>query len=267
MSEYFPLLMPVLFLGHGSPMNALANNAYTRAWHQLGQTLPKPKAIVVISAHWLTDGMTLVTAMPQPRTIHDFGWFDPRLFQMEYPAPGSPALAQRLVEQMTGANVGLDQAWGLDHGSWCCLHSMYPAANIPVIQLSMDFTQPEHVHYQLARELAFLRREGVLVIGSGNIVHNLRVMVRAENHAFDWAKRFDQRVRGLIDAHDHEALVDYRELGEEAERAIPTPEHYWPLLYVLGLQEAGDTVSYPVEGFAHGSISMRSVLIQPSTSS
>lgn len=253
--------MPALFVGHGAPFTILSDNPYVRAWRTLGLTLPRPQAIVVVSAHWLTPGKTLVTAMPQPRTIHDFGRMDARLFNMQYPAPGSTALAHRIAAQITSTNVELDESWGLDHGSWCVLQVMYPQADIPVVQLSLDATQSAAAHYRLAQELAGLRHDGVLIIGSGNIVHNLRLMQPPDNHGFAWASRFEQTVCEYIDAHDHAPLLDYRALGEDAKRAIPTPEHYVPLLYVLALREQGEGVSYPVEGFTFGSISMRSVLV------
>jgi len=260
MVEYLPK-MPVVFIGHGAPTLVLSDNRYTRAWRQLAQNLPRPKAIVVVSAHWLTRGKTLVTAMPQPRTVHDFGRMDARLFQMQYPARGAPALAARIAQQVSHTRIALDDGWGLDHGAWCPLSVMYPQADIPVIQLSMDVEQPPAAHYALAQQLAFLRTEGVLVLCSGNIVHNLRCMTLPEDHAFDWAQRFDERVCAGINADMHQPLLDYAAFGNDAQLAVPTDEHYLPLLYALALRDAEDHVSYPVEGFAYGSISMRSVLI------
>lgn len=254
--------MPALFVGHGAPFNLLSDNVYVRAWRQLGETLPTPKAILVVSAHWLTRGKSLLTAMPQPRTIHDFGGMDPRLYAMQYPAPGAPVLAQRIVERLNLPTVGLDKAWGLDHGSWCVLRVMYPAATIPVLQLSLDAAKSTAEHYELAQQLAFLRREGVLIIGSGNIVHNLRLMTRPEQQRLAWAERFDRLVCEHIATKNHQPLLTYAQFGEDAALSIPTPEHYWPLLYVLGVQEADDKVSYPLEGFAFGSISMRALLLQ-----
>ncbi|MDQ5769972.1 4,5-DOPA dioxygenase extradiol [Thiothrix subterranea] len=260
MVEHLPK-MPVVFIGHGAPTLVLSDNRYTRAWRQLAQNLPRPQAILVVSAHWLTHAKTLVTAMLQPRTIHDFGRMDARLFQMQYPAPGAPALAERIAQQVNHAHIGLDERWGLDHGAWCPLSVMYPQADIPVIQLSMDATQPPGAHYALAQQLAFLRAEGVLVLCSGNIVHNLRRMALPEDHAFDWAQRFDQAVCACINNDRHQPLLNYAGFGEDALLAVPTIEHYLPLLYALALKDAGERVSYPVEGFAYGSISMRSVLI------
>lgn len=254
--------MPVVFIGHGSPTVILSDNRYTRAWRQLAESLPRPKAIVVISAHWLTRGKTLVTAIQQPRTIHDFGRMDARLFEIEYPAPGSPDLAQRITQQVSHTRIALDENWGLDHGAWCPLSVMYPHAEIPVIQLSMDYTQPPAEHYALAQQLAFLRNEGVLVLCSGNVVHNLRLMQPPEEHGFGWAKRFDQAVVDGITGNQSGLLIDYAGLGDDAALSIPTNEHYLPLLYALALVQPEDAVSYPVEGFAYGAISMRSVLWQ-----
>lgn len=260
MADHLPK-MPVVFIAHGSPTLVLSDNRHTRAWQQLAQTLPRPEGIVVVSAHWQTHGKTLVTAMPQPRTIHDFGRLDPRLFQMQYPAPGAPALAERIAQQVSHTRIELDERWGLDHGAWCPLTVMYPLADIPVIQLSMDAAQPPAAHYALAQQLAFLRDEGVLVLCSGNIVHNLRRMALPEEHGFDWAQRFDQLVCDCINTDRHQPLLDYAGFGDDARLAVPTDEHYLPLLYALALKGAGDTVSYPVAGFAYGSISMRSMLI------
>ncbi|SEB03908.1 Aromatic ring-opening dioxygenase, catalytic subunit, LigB family [Thiothrix caldifontis] len=260
MADHLPK-MPVVFIGHGAPTLVLSDNRYTRAWRQLAQSLPRPQAIMVVSAHWLTRGKTLVTAMPQPRTLHDFGRMDARLFQMQYLAPGAPALAKRIAQQVSHTRIALDESWGLDHGAWCPLAMMYPQADIPVIQLSMNADQPPAAHYALAQQLAFLRTEGVLVLCSGNIVHNLRRMVLPEDHAFDWAQRFDQAVCAGINSAMHQPLLDYVGFGEDARLAVPTSEHYLPLLYALALKDAGDRVRYPVEGFAYGSISMRSVLI------
>ncbi len=254
--------MPVVFIGHGSPTVILSDNRYTRAWRQLAESLPRPKAILVISAHWLTRGKTLVTAMQQPRTIHDFGRMDARLFEITYPAPGSPKLAQRITQQVSHTSIALDESWGLDHGAWCPLSVMYPQADIPVIQLSMDYTQPPAEHYALAQQLAFLRSEGVLVLCSGNVVHNLRLMQPPEEHGFGWAKRFDQAVVDCIARDQSGSLMDYAGFGDDAVLSIPTNEHYLSLLYALALAQPEDVVSYPVEGFAYGAISMRSVLWQ-----
>jgi 4,5-DOPA dioxygenase extradiol len=250
--------MPVLFVGHGSPMNALEDNEYSQAWEEAGRSLPRPRAILCVSAHWETSG-SRVTAMPEPRTIHDFGGFPRQLFEMRYPAPGSPALA-RLVHQLTGTKVGLDLEWGLDHGTWSVLCRMFPAADVPVAQLSLDRTKPPAFHYQLGRALASLRRRGVLIVGSGNVVHNLG-LIRWSGGVFDWAAEFDEAIRRLIVAGDHEAIVDYERLGPSAQLAVPTNEHFLPLLYALGLKEENEDIRFFAEGIAYGSLSMRSLRI------
>jgi 4,5-DOPA dioxygenase extradiol len=252
--------LPSLFLGHGSPMNALTRNRWSEAWRGIGQRLRRPEAILCVSAHWLTRG-TGVTAMSAPRTIHDFGGFPRELFEMEYPAPGSPALAARVREALQPVDVALDQAWGLDHGTWSVLAHVFPAADIPVVQLSMDGTKPAQFHYDLARRLQPLREEGVLIIGSGNVVHNLRAMRFDDAAPYPWATGFDDAVKAALIAGDHSALIDYERLTEEAALAVPTSEHYLPLLYVIGQQRAGDPVSFPVEGIDIASMSMRSVAI------
>lgn len=253
--------MPALFLGHGSPMNALEQNRYTTVWRELGATLPRPKAILAVSAHWYVRG-TAVTAMRQPKTIHDFGGFPQALFDMRYPAPGDPALAARVTDLLSPVAVGPDQAWGLDHGTWSVLTHVYPDADIPVVQLAIDATQPAEFHYQLGARLGALRDEGVLILGSGNIVHNLRAINwNADAPGYDWAQRFDTTVRDCLARHDHAALIGYENLGGDARLSVPTPEHYLPLLYIAGLQQAGESLHFPTEGLQNGSISMRSVLI------
>lgn len=253
---------PVIFLGHGNPMNAIQENAYTRAWSAIGRGLPRPKAILAVSAHWYLPA-TLVTAMERPRTIHDFGGFPPQLYQVSYPAPGAPGLAERVRELLGPSAVGLDTEWGLDHGTWSVLCHVYPQADVPVVQLSIDETQPAAFHYALARKLAPLRDEGVLVIGSGNLVHNLHTYAwgRHMPEPYDWAARFEQRARELISKREHAPLVDYESLGRDAMLSVPTPDHYLPLLYVLALQEEGEEVTFPVEGIDGGSISMLSVRV------
>jgi len=249
-----------MFLGHGSPMNTFADNRYTQAWAKLGATLARPRAILAISAHWYVGG-TAVTAMEKPRTIHDFGGFPKALFDFQYPAAGEPQLAQRVRKLLEPLDAGLDEAWGLDHGTWSVLAHVYPKADIPVVQLSMDATQPPSFHYELGRKLAPLRDEGVLIFGSGNVVHNLRAIRREDDApAFDWAERFEARVRTAIEKRDHAALVAYEKTGEDARLAVPTPEHYLPLLYILALR-GDEPASFPVEGIQNASISMLSVQI------
>jgi 4,5-DOPA dioxygenase extradiol len=253
--------MPAVFFGHGSPMNTLARNRYTEAWRAIGASLPRPKAILCISAHWYARG-TAVTAMSAPRTIHDFRGFPQALFDVQYPAPGDPALAGRVRELLEPLEVAPDGSWGLDHGTWSVLVHAFPDAQVPVVQLSMDATRAPDHHYRAGRRLAPLRDEGVLVMGSGNVVHNLMLMDRAEGAApFGWAVRFDARVRDFLDRRDHAALLAYETLGEDGRLSVPTPEHYLPLLYIAALQEDGEPLSYPVEGIESGSLSMRSVLI------
>jgi 4,5-DOPA dioxygenase extradiol len=253
--------MPALFIGHGSPMNALEDNAYTRAWRELAQALPRPRAVLVISAHWMTQALA-VTANAKPPTIHDFGGFPPALFAVQYPAPGEPDLAARVQGLLAPEPVRLDSDWGLDHGSWSVLLRMYPEADIPVVQLSLDLSRPAQDHFEFGRALRPLRDEGVLILGSGNVVHNLRVMRWGPQvGAYPWAVRFDERVRRGLEARDYQSLVGYRELGEDARLSIPTPEHYLPLLYCMGIIEPDDALSFPVEGIAGGSISMLSVQI------
>jgi 4,5-DOPA dioxygenase extradiol len=255
--------MPTIFFGHGNPLNALRRNAYTEAWASLGASLRRPKAVLCVSAHWYFPS-TAVTAMSQPRTIHDFGGFPQQLFEVQYPAPGSPALAQRVAELLTPLPVGLDlESWGLDHGTWSVLRHVFPEADIPVVQLSIDETKPPEFHYELAKRLGSLRDEGVLVIGSGNIVHNLHTYAwgRHEVEPFDWAVRFENLVRELLLSGNDAPLIDYEGLGRDALLSAPTPDHYLPLLYVMGLRRPGDPVTFPVEGFDGGSISMLTVRI------
>ena len=257
-----PNRMPAIFFGHGNPMNALADNAYTQAWREIGARIPRPNAILCVSAHWYLPG-TAVTAMPSPRTIHDFGGFPPELYQVAYPAPGDPAFAKRVQTLLAPLNVELDQRWGLDHGTWSVLVHAFPQADIPVVQLSIDETKSPAFHYELGEKLSTLRDEGVFVIGSGNIVHNLEAYSwgRHASEAFDWTARFEVRVRELLLAGKHEPLTAYETLGPDALLAVPTPEHYLPLLYVLGASTPGDPMSFPVHGVDGGSISMLSVQI------
>ncbi len=253
--------MPAIFFGHGNPMNAIADTVYGKKWHAIGRGLPKPKAVLAISAHWYVEE-TAVTAMAQPRTIHDFGGFPRELFEVTYPAPGDPALARRVADLLQPARVRLDDTtWGLDHGTWSVLTHVYPDADVPVVQLSIDETKPPQYHYDLARRLAPLRDEGVLVIGSGNVVHNLHAYAWGRHPAepFDWALRFEARVRELLLETDGTALVDYEALGRDALLSAPTPDHYLPLVYVLALRRETDRVTFPVEGIDGGSVSMLTV--------
>jgi 4,5-DOPA dioxygenase extradiol len=251
--------MPALFVGHGSPMNAVEDNEYSHAWAQVGRELPQPTAILCVSAHWETRG-TLVTGMERPKTIHDFGGFPPELYAAQYPAPGSPELAQLTVEMVRRVEVCLDQSWGLDHGTWSVLTKMFPDADIPVIQFSLDRTQDPEYHYALGQELRDLRKRGVLIIGSGNIVHNLRA-IQFDGAAFDWAVEFDETIKNLILDGNHRDIVHYEQFGSAARLAIPTNEHYLPLLYVLGLQEEAEQLHFFTDTVSHGSLSMRSVWI------
>jgi 4,5-DOPA dioxygenase extradiol len=264
----YPETMPVLFVGHGSPMNAIEDNQFSRGWRELGRSLPRPRAILCVSAHWETWG-TLATAMERPRTIHDFGGFPPALFAAQYPAPGSPWLAQQTRDVIQIAPVGLDHDWGLDHGCWSVLAQMYPQADIPVIQLSMDYTHPPQFHYDLAKELAPLRKKGVLILGSGNMVHNLRRVVIPGNDfrnfnqpfALDWALEASALLKKLIDDDRHQELIDYPALGRAVQLAVPTPEHYLPLLYALALKGEGETHTYFNDQPLAGSLTMTSLII------
>lgn len=251
--------MPALFVGHGSPMNGIEDNTYSRAWEALGARLPRPAAILSVSAHWLTRG-TSVHISARPRTIHDFWGFPEQLYGIEYACTGAPEVAREVISLVTKTSVGADQEWGLDHGTWIPLLRMFPGADIPVFQLSIDMSRPSEFHYQLGEELAPLRERGVLVIGSGNIVHNLgRVDYDPDADPYDWSLEFDELSRRLIEEENHGALIDYAALGPAARLSIPTPDHYWPLLYILALREQKEYVDFPVEGIAHGSVSMRAV--------
>ena len=252
--------MPTLFFGHGSPMNAIEDNDWARAWGAIGRDLPKPRAILSVSAHWYVPA-TAVTANARPKTIHDFGGFPKPLFDVQYPAPGDAELVQRVQELLSPLEVPADSSWGLDHGTWSVLCHVYPNADIPVVQLSIDSTKPPAFHYELGRQLRPLRDEGILLMGSGDVVHNLHSYAwgRHPVEPFDWATRFETLARKLMEQGDHQTLVDYDALGRDAELSIPTPEHYLPLLYVLGASFEGEAPSYPVEGMDGGSISMLTV--------
>ena len=243
-------------------MNALLDNDYTRAWASIGNSLPRPEAVLAVSAHWYLPA-TLVTAGPAPRTIHDFGGFPRELYEVEYPAPGSPELAERVQDLLAPTAVRLDESWGLDHGTWSVLKHVFPYADVPVVQLSIDETQPPRFHYELGKRLAPLRDEGVLIIGSGNIVHNLHTYAWGKHgvEPFDWAVRFEQQAREFLLNGDDAPHIDYERLGRDAMLSIPTPEHYLPLLYVIGARGEGEQVSFPVEGVDGGSVSMLAVQI------
>ena len=254
--------MPVLFIGHGNPMNALERNEYTDAWRRIGADLPRPQAILSVSAHWYTPGAR-VTAQERPRTIHDFGGFPRPLFEVEYPAPGSPALARQVRDLLAPVPVAFDERWGLDHGTWSVLVHMFPRADVPVVQLGIDETLTPEQHWDLAVRLRPLREEGVLILGSGDVVHNLHTYAwgRHPVEPYEWALRFEQAVRTAIEQDDLETVVGYEELGRDAALAAPTPDHFLPLVYVLAQGKREDPVSYPVEGFDGGSVSMLGVRI------
>ena len=256
--------MPVLFIGHGSPMNAIEDNEFSQRWHQMGKEISTPKAVVVVSAHWLTKG-TLVTAMPNPKTIHDFGGFPQALFDVQYPAPGSPELASEIQKLITNPVVELDHDWGLDHGTWSVVKHMYPDADIPVLQLSIDYYKPAAYHYELAKQLLSLRKKGVLIIGSGNMVHNLRMVawdkLNEPEYGFDWALEMNDIFKNKISNGFHKELIQYEKLHKAATLAIPTPDHYYPLLYILALQTDNDKVEFFNDKAVGGSLTMTSVKI------
>jgi 4,5-DOPA dioxygenase extradiol len=257
-------LMPVLFVGHGSPMNGIEDTEFSRRWTKMAKEIPTPKAVLVISAHWFTKG-TKITAMDFPKTIHDFGGFPQELFEVQYPAPGNPILAKETAELLHSAQVELDHDWGLDHGTWTIVRHMYPEANIPVLQVSIDYTKGPQYHFDLAKELYALRKKGVLVIGSGNMVHNLRMVawdrLNDQEYGFDWAKNINERFKSLIQDGDHKPLINYSTLGRDAMLAIPTPEHYLPLMYTLGAKGSKDAVSFFNDKAVGGSLTMTSVKI------
>ncbi|WP_253271537.1 4,5-DOPA dioxygenase extradiol [Flavihumibacter sp. ZG627] len=254
--------MPVLFIGHGSPMNGIEDTAFSRRWKAMAKEIPTPAAVLVVSAHWFSRG-TKITAMDFPKTIHDFGGFPQELFDVQYNAPGNPELAKETAALVHSAQVELDHDWGLDHGTWTVVRHMYPEANIPVLQLSIDYTKGPQYHYELAKELMALRKKGVLIIGSGNMVHNLRMVawdkLNENEFGFDWALQMNSRFKELIMDNDHQSLINYQRLGREAMLAIPTPEHYLPLLYTLGLKKTNDAVSFFNDKAVAGSLTMTSV--------
>jgi 4,5-DOPA dioxygenase extradiol len=249
--------MPCAFLGHGTPMNVIMDNVWTRTWENLGQQLPRPRAILAVSAHWCTRGIG-VTAMDSPPTIYDFGGFPKQMYELRYPAPGDPALALRVCELLAPLPVVPDRSWGLDHGTWSVLSKAYPDADIPVVQLSLDMTRPSKFHFEIGARLAPLRDEGVLILGTGNVVHNLMLFDRGADFAYDWAQQFNDYVRESLLMHRFDALVDYQLLGDAAALSVPTPEHYYPPLYVAGA--AGqDPAAIVVDGVTSGAMSMLSV--------
>jgi len=258
--------MPVLFVGHGSPTNAIEDNEFTQRWKKLAKEIPQPHAVLVVSAHWLTRG-THITAMEKPKTIHDFGGFSRELYEVEYPANGDPALAKETARLIQSTQVGLDHDWGLDHGAWSIVKQMYPKANIPVLQLSIDYHKPPQHHYELAKELASLRKKGVLILASGNMVHNLS-MIRLpsgdlssinQEYGFDWAIEMNELFKANIRNGNHKALIDYLRLSPSARLAVPTPDHYYPLLYALALQTEKDEPILFNDKVVAGSLTMTSV--------
>ncbi len=253
--------MPVLFIGHGSPMNGILDNSFSQGWADMARKIPVPKAVLVVSAHWETKG-TRITAMDSPQTIHDFGGFPRALYEVQYPAPGDPTLAREAAMMAQSAEIDLDHDWGLDHGAWTVVRHTYPDASIPVLQLSIDYTKGGQYHYELATELQALRHKGVLVIGSGNMVHNLRMVAwdkLDDNYGFDWALQMNDTFKQLIADGSHQRLVQYEKLGPEARLAIPTPEHYLPLVYTLGVSTSKDSVQFFNDHPVGGSLTMTSV--------
>lgn len=257
-------LMPVLFIGHGSPMNGIEDTAFSRRWTQMAKEIPIPKAVLVVSAHWFTKG-TQITAMDFPKTIHDFGGFPKELFEVQYPAPGNPVLAKETAALIHSTKVELDHDWGLDHGTWTVVRHMYPDAKIPVLQLSIDYTKGSQYHYDIAKELFALRKKGVLIIGSGNMVHNLRMVawdrLNDTGYGYDWAIEMNDKFKNLITTGDHKSLINYQSLGKEALLAIPTPEHYLPLLYTMGVKDRKDNIAFFNDKAVAGSLTMTSVKI------
>ena len=257
-------IMPVLFIGHGSPMNGIENNQFSERWKAMAKEIPVPSAVLVVSAHWLSKG-TRITAMDFPKTIHDFGGFPQELFDVQYKAPGSPQVAKETAALLHSFNAELDYDWGLDHGTWTVVRHMYPEANIPVLQLSIDYTKPPQYHYELAGELYELRKKGVLIIGSGNMVHNLRMVawdkMNEQEYGYDWALQMNDTFKNLILGGDFKPLINYENLGAEAKLAIPTPEHYLPLLYTLGLKKEKESSEFFNDKIVAGSLTMTSVKI------
>ncbi|MFP5266707.1 MAG: 4,5-DOPA dioxygenase extradiol [Acidobacteriota bacterium] len=254
--------LPAIFFGHGNPMNAVTTNPYTQAWQRIGGQITRPKAILSISAHWFVAG-TGITVSTSPRTIHDFGGFPRELYQVRYPAPGDPDLALRVQKMLSPLPVELDDSWGLDHGTWSVLTHVYPNADVPVVQLSIDERQPGAFHFEVGKKLAPLREEGILIVGSGNLVHNLHAYAwgRHMPDPYDWAVRFEAEAKQRMLAGEYKSLINYERLGPEAILSVPTPDHYLPMLYVLGAWQQGERIQFPVEGVDGGSISMLAVQI------
>jgi 4,5-DOPA dioxygenase extradiol len=254
-------IMPVLFVGHGSPMNAIEDNEFSQRWKKLGNEIPQPLAVIVVSAHWLTAG-TRITAVNNPTTIHDFGGFPQKLFDVQYPAPGNPALAFETAALVKSTQVVLDHDWGLDHGAWSVVRNMYPDANIPVLQLSIDYSKPAQYHFDLAGELSGLRKKRILIMGSGNMVHNLRLMSweMINGGGFDWAIEMNEKFKKSILSRDDNSLINYSSFGKAAELAIPTPDHYYPLMYSLGLRNSDDEITLFNDKPVGGSLTMTSVI-------
>jgi 4,5-DOPA dioxygenase extradiol len=256
--------MPVLFLGHGSPMNAIEENEFVKGWKEAGKTIPRPNAILCVSAHWETRG-TYVTAMEKPRTIHDFGGFPEQLYEVEYPAPGSPELAEETKNIVTKTSVGMDEQWGLDHGSWSVVKHLYPNADVPVIEMSLDHYQTPQYHYELAKEISSLRKKGVLIVGSGNMVHNLRMVawdkLNKPGYAYDWAEEASEKMKKYIMNGDYKPLIAYKSQGRAFDLAIPTPEHYLPLLYTLALKEENEKITLFNDKALAGSLTRTSLKI------
>jgi 4,5-DOPA dioxygenase extradiol len=258
------LVMPVLFIGHGSPMNGIEDNEFSLRWTRMAKEIPTPKAVLVVSAHWLTEG-TRITAMNFPTTIHDFIGFPRELYNVQYNAPGSPVLAKETVSLIHSTNAILDHDWGLDHGAWAVVKHMYPEAIIPVLQLSIDYTRGPQYHFDLAKEIYGLRKKGILIIGSGNMVHNLKMVdwnkINQREFGYEWALKMDNQFKKLISHGDPKPLINYENLGSAARLAIPTPEHYLPLLYSLGMRGSNEAVSFFNDKAVGGSITMTSVKI------
>ncbi len=257
--------MPVLFLGHGSPMNAIEENVFVQGFRQVGKEIPMPAAILCVSAHWEANG-TFVTSMEKPRTIHDFSGFPKELYEVQYPAPGNPELAKEIKDEVKKTEVGLDVNWGLDHGAWSVIKHLYPGAEVPVVQMSLDYRQPPQYHFELAMELSLLRKKGMLIIGSGNMVHNLRMVdwrrLDEVDYGYDWAMEAREKMKKFILSGDYKQLINYQSQGREFELAVPTPEHYLPLLYALALKDEKDEVSLFNDKAVGGSLTMTSVKIE-----
>jgi 4,5-DOPA dioxygenase extradiol len=255
---------PVLFVGHGSPMNAIEENEFVTEWRDIGKTIPKPDAILCVSAHWETRG-THVTAMERPKTIHDFGGFPAELYEVQYPAPGDPELAKEIKTVIKKTEVGLDDKWGLDHGCWSVVKHLYPNANIPVIQLSLDYFQSPQYHYDLSKELSSLRKKGVLIIGSGNMVHNLGMIswekIEEPGYGYDWAIEANEKMKKFILSNDHKSLINYKLQGRAFNLAIPTPDHFLPLLYTLALKDENEKIEVFNDRAVAGSLTMTSIKI------